>query len=239
MRTELLRCFKNPLYWITLSTGLSIRMLFACLDRLHRSGDFWVLTDLSWNKIGSATVCFLILAAIIRSFSIDQESGTIFIISSTPNGRGKLFAERLLAGVVAAAFGTGLATVANIIISLLVGQGIPQPEDWIYSSAVSGSIALLGAIGFYVVAACMCDILQNHPATMCICGIPFVISYFVNVSAVKQFDLFWFLRYGFFTEFLRGRTITSRPVFWTIWYSLLLLAVFLMAVKKRRERKRL
>lgn len=74
---------------------------------------------------------------------------------------------------------------------------------------------------------------------MCICGVPFAISYFVNAGAVKPFELFRFFRYGFFTEMMRGRFIYSAPMFWAIWYVLLLCGVLVTAIIKRKERKEL
>ena len=32
---------------------------------------------------------------------------------------------------------------------------------------------------------------------MCICGVPFALSYFINVAVLKKFEFFWFVRYGF------------------------------------------
>ena len=77
------------------------------------------------------------------------------------------------------------------------------------------------------------------PAAMCICGVPFAVSYFVNAGVVKPFELLWFFRYGFFTEMMRGRFIYSAPMFWTIWYALLLFGVLVIAIIKRKERKEL
>ena len=74
---------------------------------------------------------------------------------------------------------------------------------------------------------------------MCICGVPFAVSYFVNAGVVKPFELLWFFRYGFFTEMMRGRFIYSAPMFWTIWYALLLFGVLVIAIIKRKERKEL
>lgn len=85
----------------------------------------------------------------------------------------------------------------------------------------------------------ICDLSKNHPVAMCLCGLPFASSYFINVDAVKPPDLFWFLRYGFFTELLRGRTIGSFPVFWSVWYAALIGLTFFFVIQKRKERKEL
>ena len=65
MKTELCRYFKNPLYWIVLATGLSVRAVLAYFDRMYRSKDFWALSADFWSKIGSVTVGFLIVLVLI------------------------------------------------------------------------------------------------------------------------------------------------------------------------------
>lgn len=239
MKAELFRYFKNPLYWIVLGAGLSVRTIFAYFDLLHRSKDFWVLAADFWNRIGSATVGFLIVLVLIHLFSSDRETETYPTINSTVYGRIHLFRNRMIAGGFAAFLGTALLAVGNLIVSIFLGRGLSRPQDWMYSFIQPSVIALVGTIGFFILAACVCDIFKNQPAAMCICGVPFAISFFVNVGAIKQFELFWFFRYGFFTELMRGRLIYSAPVFWIVWYLLLLGGVLLIAINKRKERKEL
>ena len=65
MKTELCRYFKNPLYWIVLAAGLSVRAVLAYFDCLYRSKDFWALSADFWSKIGSVTVGFLIVLVLL------------------------------------------------------------------------------------------------------------------------------------------------------------------------------
>ena len=239
MKTELFRYFKNPLYWIVLSVGLSVRIVLAYFDLLHRSKDFWVLAADFWSRIGSVTVGFLIILVLIHLFSSDRETETYPTINSTVYGRIHLFQNRMIAGSVAAFFGTALLAVGNLAVSILFGRGLSRPQDWIYSFIQPPVVAIVGAIGFFILAACVCDIFKNQPAAICICGAPFAISYFVNVGAIEQFELFWFFRYGFFTELMRGRLIYPAPMFWIMWYLLLLGGVLLIAINKRKEHKEL
>lgn len=239
MKTELFRYFKNPLYWIVLGAGLSVRTVLAYFDLLHRSKDFWVLAADFWSRIGSVTVVFLIVLVLIHLFSADRETETYPTINSTVYGRIHLFRNRLIAGSVAASLGIALLAVGNLVVSIFFGRDLSRPQDWIYSFIRPPVVAIVGAIGFFILAACVCDIFKNQPAAMCICGAPFAISYFVNVGVIEQFELFWFFRYGFFTELMRGRPIYSAPIFWIVWYLLLLGGVLLIAINKRKERKEL
>ena len=98
---------------------------------------------------------------------------------------------------------------------------------------------IIGTIGFFLFAAFVCDSLKNQPAAMCICGVPFAFSYFINVAVLKKFEFFWFVRYGFFAEWMRGRRIGVTPGVWGVWYALLLGGLLLVALHQRKERKEL
>lgn len=74
---------------------------------------------------------------------------------------------------------------------------------------------------------------------MCICGVPFAFSFFINVAVLKKFEFFWFVRYGFFAEWMRGRRIGVTPGVWGVWYALLLGGLLLAALHQRKERKEL
>ena len=239
MKTELFRYFKNPLYWIVYGAGISIRTVLAYFDSLHRKEEFWELAKDFWSKIGSATMGFLIVLVLIQLFSFDRETKSYPTINSTVYGRIHLFRNRLIAGGVAAVFSVALLAVGNFAVSMLLGRNLPYPQSWAGSFIQPPVVAMIGAIGFFLFAACVCDIYKNQPAAMCICGVPFAISYFVNTGAIKQFELFWFFRYGFFSELMRGRLIHSNPVFWVIWYALFSSCVLLIAINKRKERKEL
>lgn len=239
MKTELFRYFRNPLYWVVLGTGLSVRTVLTYFDLLHRGNDFWVLAKDFWNRIGSVTMAFLIILVLIHLFSSDYETETYQTINSTVYGRIHLFRNRMIAGGIAAFLGATLLAVGNLLVSTFFGRNLSRPQDWIYTFIHPFVIAIVGSIGFFILAACVCDVFKNQPAAMCICGVPFAISYFVNVGAIGQFELFWFFRYGFFTELMRGRLIYSAPVFFIVWYLLLLGGVLLIAMNKRKERKEL
>jgi len=239
MKTELFRYFKNPLYWIVYGAGISIRTVLAYFDSLHRKEEFWELAKDFWSKIGSATMGFLIVLVLIQLFSFDRETKSYPTINSTVYGRIHLFRNRLIAGGVAAVFGVALLAVGNFAVSMLLGRNLPYPQNWVGSFIQPPVVAMIGSIGFFLFVACVCDFFKNQPAAMCICGVPFAISYFVNTGAIKQFELFWFFRYGFFSELMRGRLIHSNPVFWVIWYALFLSCVLLIAINKRKERKEL
>ena len=98
---------------------------------------------------------------------------------------------------------------------------------------------IIGTIGFFLFAAFVCDSLKNQPAAMCICGAPFAFSYFINAAVLKKFEFFWFVRYGFFAEWMRGRRIGVTPGVWGVWYALLLGGLLLAAIHQRKERKEL
>ena len=237
MRTELNRCFRNPLYWLVLGAGLVVRAVLAYFDFQTRSDAFWSLSAAFWNKTGSVTLGFLVLLVLIRLFSVDRETGFFPIINSTAYGRITLFWDRLIAGSAAASAGTGLLAVGNYALSILISGGLPRPEGWEYAWFRSTATVLVGTIGFFLFAAFICDSLKNQPAAMCICGVPFALSYFINTIVLKKFGFFWFVRYGFFTEWMRGRRIGTSPVVWAVWYALLLGGLLLAAIYQRKGRK--
>lgn len=239
MKTELLRYWKNPLYWLLLGGGLSVRAVSAFFDHLYRSEQFWACSIDFWNKIGSVTGGFLILLVLIHLFSTDHENRTSPILQSTANGRGRLFCSRLAAGGIVAIAAIFLMTAGNAVISMWFGRGLPGPNGFVFSLLAPALTAAAGGYGFFLLSACVCDILKNQPAAMCICGVPFAVSYFINVIATDHFHLAWFFRYGFFTELMRGRIIPDLPVFWLVWYLLLLTGILLLTVQKRKERKEL
>ena len=239
MKAELFRYFRDPLYWLVLGSGIFVRAVLAYFDRLYRAADFWTLSEGFWEKIGSVTMGFLVLLVLIRSFSIDREHETLPVINSTARGRGILFFHRFLAGGLAALTGVLLLSAGNYAVTMLTAGGIPLPQEFVPLFGHSSVTALIGTIGYFAFSAGVCDLLQNQPAAMCICGIPFGIGYFISTDAIKPFDLFWFFRYGFFTELTRGRPLVVRPLFWTAWYSFLTICILGFATKRRKERKEL
>ena len=60
-----------------------------------------------------------------------------------------------------------------------------------------------------------------------------------GVAVLKKFEFFWFVRYGFFAEWMRGRRIGVTPGVWGVWYALLLGGLLLAAIHQRKERKEL
>jgi len=235
MRTEMKQLFRAPLYWLVLLAGLAARVALAYLDFRHRPEEAWTLSGEFWNKIGSVTMCLLILVVLTRRFSVDQETGALSVVASTPLGRKRLYYNRLAAGCIAAISGVFVLAVGNIGITLILGR--EMPVGWGFDFILRTLPAAVGAVGYSLISAFVCDIFANHPAAMCICGIPFAVSYFINIGMIEAFDVFWFLRYGFFTELLRGRWIASRPVFWAAWYSLIMTGIFIFSICRRKERK--
>ena len=136
-----------------------------------------------------------------------------------------------------AILGVVILTAANIGITLTIGRGSIMPTDWIYGFSSHTPVVIVGAVGYFLVSAFVCDTISNQPASMRICGLPLGISYFINIGIIEEFDLFWFIRYGFFTEFLRGRWVYSLPAFWGIWYTFMIVGVFILSICKRKERK--
>lgn len=197
MKDDLIRCFRNPLYWLVLGAGLSVRVVLSYFDFQTRSNAFWSLSAEFWNKIGSVTLGFLVLLVLIRLFSADRETGVFPVINSTAYGRITLFRNRLIAGSIAASAGAVLLAAGNHALSILISGRLPQPDGWNHAWFRSTAIVLIGTIGFFLFAAFVCDSLKNQPAAMCICGVPFALSYFINVAVLKKFGFFWFVRYGF------------------------------------------
>ncbi len=239
MIIELIRYYKSPLYWLVLSVGLSVRAILAYCDSRHRGNDFWVLSGEFWSRIGSVTIGFLVLLVLIHLFSVDRETATFSTINSTSYGRITLFRNRLIAGCIAASVGTALLAFGNCVLSAFFACGSPIPRGWYDLFIRTTVVVLAGTIGFFIFAACVCDIFKNQTAAICICGSPFAFSYFLNASMLKDFELLWFLRYGFFTELIRGRLIHSAPVFWIKWYTLLLGGLLLITIHRRKEHKEL
>lgn len=239
MKTECYQYFKNPLYWVVIGLGLAVRTVLAYLDGRYRGPQFWELAADFWNKTGSVTMGFLILLVMIRRFSFDTELRTFPIINSTSYGRFSLFWNRLIGGG-AAVIAAGLFLYAgNIGISFLLGNKIDMPYGWTNSFSCATVIALVGSVGYFLMSAMICDLAKNHPIAMCLCGLPFASSYFINAGAVSPPDIFWFLRYGFFTELVRGKTIKSFPAFWFVWYIALIGLTLFFVIRKRKERKEL
>ena len=239
MKTELTRYFRSSLYWLVLGAGLSVRAVLAYFDSRFHSDAFWSLSAEFWNKIGSVTLGFLVLLVLIRLFSADRETGVFPVINSTAYGRITLFRNRLIAGSIAASAGAVLLAAGNHALSILISGRLPQPDGWNHAWFRSTAIVLIGTIGFFLFAAFVCDSLKNQPAAMCICGVPFAFSYFINVAVLKKFEFFWFVRYGFFAEWMRGRRIGVTPGVWGVWYALLLGGLLLVALHQRKERKEL
>jgi hypothetical protein len=53
--TRTITNIKMPLYWLIISVGITIRVVFTYLDRLHRAEQFWSLSADFWTKIGALT----------------------------------------------------------------------------------------------------------------------------------------------------------------------------------------
>lgn len=239
MKTECLQYFKNPYYWAVIGFGLAARAVLAYLDFRYRGAQFWELAAAFWNKTGSITMGFLILVVMIRRFSCDTELRTFPITNSTAYGRLSLFWNRLIGGEAAVVAAVLLLYAGNTGISFLLGNKMDIPYGWTGSFTHTTAAALAGSAGYFALSAMICDLAKNHPVAMCLCGLPFAGSYFINAGTVKPPDLFWFLRYGFFTEQMRGRTIRSFPVFWAVWYAALIGLTLFWVIQKRKERKEL
>lgn len=239
MKIECLQTFKNPYYWAVIGLGLAARTVLAYLDCRYRGPQFWELAADFWNKTGSVAMGFLILLVMIHRFSYDIEVGIFPTINSTAYGRLPLFWDRLLAGVSTVMVSVLLLWAGNIGISFLLGSQIDMPDGWTGSFWSMTMVALAGAVGYFIVSAMICDLAKNHPVAMCLCGLPFASNYFINADAVKPPDIFWFLRYGFFTELIRGRTLQSWPVFWLVWYTAFVGLTFFFVIWKRKGHKEL
>ena len=239
MKTECVQYFKDPYYWAVVGLGLATRTVLAYLDHLHRGPQFWELSVDFWNKTGSITMGFLILLVLIRRFSYDTELGTFPIINSTVYGRLSLFRNRLIGGEAAVIIAVLLLYVGNVGISFLIGHETRMSYGWTDCFSHATAVVVVGAVGYFTMSAMICDLAKNHPIAMCLCGLPFASSYFINASAVKPPDVFWFFRYGFFAELMRGRTIQSFPIFWFVWYSVLIGLALFFVIRRRKERKEL
>ena len=237
MRTELLRIIKNPLYWLIIGFGLAARTVLAYFDSQYRGPQFWKLAPDFWDKTGSVTIGFLILLVMTRYFSYDVEAGVFSVVNSTAYGRLHLLLARLTGGILAVILAVTVLYGGNLGISLLLGNQIEAPHGWMGSFIYKSMISLAGAAGFYTVSALVCDLAKNQPIAMCLCGLTFAGSYFINSGAVTPPDVFWLLKYGFFTELMRGSTIQSLPWFWVGWYLLLIGMSFFFVIRKRKENR--
>ena len=235
MRAEIVQILRAPLYWLVLLAGLGARASVAVLDFRYRPEQAWVLAGEFWSRTGSVTMCLLILVVLIRRFSVDYETGAIPVVASTPLGRKSLYFFRLAAGCAMTVLGVAILAAGNIGITLILGSG--APIGWVRDFTLRSIPTAVGAVGYFLVSAFVCDIFANQPAAMAFCGIPFAVSYFINTGMIEVFDMLWFLRYGFFTELARGRWIVSRPGFWTVWYVLLTVGFFVLSIRQRKERK--
>ena len=239
MRTEFLRIIKNPLYWLVTCSGLAARAVLAYFDGLYRDTQFWASALDFWDKTGSVTAGFLVLLVMTRYFSYDVETGAFPIINSTARGRLPLLLARLTGGTLAVALSVALLYGGNMGISFLLGHKIGAPGGWIGAFSYRSVMSLAGAEGYYIVSALVCDLAKNQPIAMCVCGLPFASSYFINSGAVKPPEAFWFLKYGFFTELLRGDAIKSFTLFWIGWYSVLIGTIFFFVIRRRKENREL
>ena len=239
MRMELVRLLRTPMYWMVLSAGLLARGAMAWQDKHWRVEQFWELAADFWNHFGSVTMGFLILVVLIRLFSQDRETGAVPVIQSTAKGRRELFFRRLAAGTTSAVLGASILAAGNAVLSVLFSPRQSLPARLGQTLLSPSLIAAVGAVGYFLFSACICDLLQNQSAAMCVCGVPYGLSYFINVIAISRFPPVWLLRYGFFTELARGRTLTDRPGFWLAWYVVLLSGGFWLSLVKRKERKAL
>lgn len=239
MRTEFFRIVKNPLCWVITGSGLAARTVLAYFDSLYRSAQFWAAALDFWDKTGSVAVGFLILLVMTRCFSYDVETGVFPVVNSTTYGRLPLLFARLAGGTLAVLLSVMLLYGGNMGISFLLGNQAEVPYGWIGSFSAKSMIAMAGAEGFYIVSALVCDLTKNQPIAMCLCGVTFAGSYFINSGAVQPPDVFWLLKYGFFTELVRGRSVKSFPQFWPGWYLLLIGMNFFFVIRKRKENREL
>ena len=237
MTNEIKHIWHSPLYWCLLFTGIAARVVFAYLDFRHRTETFFTLSAEYFSKLGSFTMALLILVVFIHRFSMDTETGAAPIFSCTYHGRRNLYFTRLASGVIMTVFSVIVLAGANIAVTNLFGASLSAAEAWLPDFIHHTGISVLGSIGYYLFSAFVCDIVSSQAAAMCICGLPFGFSYIINTGKIKEFDLFWFLRYGFFTEYMRGRTIASQPLFWWIWYAIMILGLFVLSLYRRKERK--
>jgi len=239
MIEELFQILRKPLYWLILCAGLGIKCVFALMDAKYRAASFWTEAIDFWNSFGSATTGLLILLVLIRSFSVDWKTGTSDLIGSAANGRKALYVKRMFAGCIAALLGVFILTVGNIVLSCMIDPASKIPNGWIALFLLRILPVCVGTVGFYLVTAFICDLLQSQSAAVSICASLFAISYLINAAAVTPYEIFWVLRYGFFTELLRGRWLIQKPFFWIIWYTGLLTGLYIWSIRKRKERNAL
>lgn len=246
MTSEIKRYAVKALYWIILATALVARGFLAYFDFKEFKYEPDVYLDLVadyWNKAGSLSLAILILIVLIHQFSFDKETGADTVIHTARYGRRRLYLERLGAGVVMTVFSVAILGLGNYVISYFMSPVGVHMRDVLAPYIESTLITLVGGVGFFLASSFVCDVVANHPAAICICGFPYAFSYFVYPIEVnknlKLFDLFWFLKYGTFTELVRGRWITTVPVFWCIWYPMVIAGLFALSIYKRKERKQL
>lgn len=239
MKDDLLRLLKSSLYWLIISMGGGICIFTAYMDYRYRSQNFWSLAGGFWNRFGAVILAFVILMVAVRLYSVDYEQKTAEMILSTAHGRKRLFRRRMAASMIFAVISAALLAAVHYGVSRIIAAELPIPSDWMGTYLFATFITVLGGAGFSAVSGAICDIIKSHGATLCICGLPYGISFFINSSVVKPPDIFWFLRYGFFTELMRGRLIASRPGFWAVWYCGLTALTVALALIRRKERKEL
>ena len=239
MIIELKRYLRAPLYWLGLAISVLIRGVLTYLDMKHRADTYFEIAADYWTKAGAVSLAFIILAVLIHQFSTDKETGAVTVISSARNGRIKLYLRRVAAGVIMTFLTVAILSLCNVATAYCLAPDVPVPDTFARTFVSRTLTALLGGVGFFLAASFVCDAVSNQPAAICICGFPFGLSFFINVIVVDKFDFAWFIRYGFFTELMRGRLIYSQPVFWCVWYAVLILGLFALSLYKRKERKQL
>lgn len=246
MTSEIKRYAAKALYWIILAATLIARGFLAYFDFKefkHEPDGYLDLAVDYWNNAGSLSLAILILIVLIHQFSIDKETGADTVIHTARYGRRRLYFERLGAGVVMTVFSVAILGLGNYVISYFMSPVGVHMRDALAPYIESTLITLVGGVGFFLASSFVCDVVASHPAAICICGFPYVFSYLVYSMVdnifLEPFDLFWFLKYGTFTELVRGRWITTVPVFWCIWYPMVIAGLFALSLYKRKERKQL
>lgn len=73
---------------------------------------------------------------------------------------------------------------------------------------------------------------------MCICGVPFAFSYFINVAVLKSLNSSGLSGMDFCRMDARTEN-RCDPGVWGVWYALLLGGLLLAALHQRKERKEL
>lgn len=240
MIVELKRYLRAPLYWLGLAISVLIRGVLTYLDMKHREGTYWEIAADYWNPVGCVSFALIILAVLIHQFSEDKETGAITVINSTRDGRIKLYFRRLAAGMIMTVLTVAILSLCNVATAYCLAPDVPVPDGFAWVFTCRTLIALLGGMGFFLAASFVCDAISNQMAAMCICGMPFACSFFINFYIVKDFQFpYYYILHGFFTEFMRGRLIYSQPVFWCVWYAVLIIGLFVLSIYKRKERKQL